>query len=61
MNIVIPFVGAVIGTVIGLACGEMLHLWIDGTSVDLRIVSAMTGTLIGYFAAHLLTRSHATE
>jgi len=61
MSILISFLGALIGGAAGFVLGEMTQFWVDGTTFDMRMVSALLGTLIGYFAGHLVARAVVAE
>lgn len=57
MAIVITLFGIAIGAIGGLLIGDITYIWFDGTVFDLRIILALVGILIGYYAARFLAKT----
>ena len=60
-TVLIPLIGIAIGATGGLFIGEMSNIWFEGETLDLRVILALFGTLVGYFAARYLSRFMFSE
>lgn len=56
MSVLFRFTCAGIGAITGMVLGDMMTLSLLGEAVDLRIVLALFGIIIGYFTAGLFWR-----
>ena len=56
MSVLFRFTCAGIGAITGMVLGDMMTLSLLGEVIDLRIVLALFGVIVGYLSGGLLSR-----